>query len=125
MENLLCYHGRGYTTDIEAAVKNDGSILGMRFRIVADLGAYFLLFTSASPINAAHRVSGPYDVPNIAVECLGVVTNKPPVGPYRGAGGPEAAVFLERTVDLIAKKLGMDPVEVRKAQFYTAGGIPL
>ena len=124
MENLLCYHGRGYTTDIEAAVKNDGSILGMRFRIVADLGAYFLLFTSASPINAAHRVSGPYDVPNIAVECLGVVTNKPPVGPYRGAGGPEAAVFLERTVDLIAKKLGMDPVEVRRRNFIPPEAFP-
>ncbi|MGH8068283.1 MAG: xanthine dehydrogenase family protein molybdopterin-binding subunit [Candidatus Entotheonellia bacterium] len=123
-ENLLAYHGRGYTAEVEAAVKRDGSILGMCFRIVADVGAYFLTATAGPPINAAHRVAGPYAIPTMAVECLGVLTNKPPTGPYRGAGGPEGAFFMERTVDLIARELGLDPVEVRQRNFIPPEAFP-
>jgi carbon-monoxide dehydrogenase large subunit len=123
-ENLLAYHGRGYTAEVEAAVKRDGSILGMRFRIVADVGAYFLTATAGPPINAAHRVAGPYAIPAMDVECLGVVTNKPPTGPYRGAGGPEGAFFMERTIDLIARELDLDPVEVRKRNFISPEAFP-
>jgi carbon-monoxide dehydrogenase large subunit len=123
-ENLLAYHGRGYAAEVEAAVKRDGSILGMRFRIVADVGAYFLTATAGPPINAAHRVAGPYAIPTMEVECLGVLTNKPPTGPYRGAGGPEGAFFMERTVDLIARELDLDPVEVRKRNFILPEAFP-
>jgi carbon-monoxide dehydrogenase large subunit len=123
-ENLLAYHGRGYVAAVEAAVKRDGSILGMRFRIVADVGAYFLTATAGPPINAAHRVAGPYAIPTMDVECLGVVTNKPPTGPYRGAGGPEGAFFMERTIDLIARELDLDPVEVRKRNFIAPEAFP-
>ncbi len=123
-ENLLAYHGRGYAAEVEAAVKRDGSILGMRFRIVADVGAYFLTATAGPPINAAHRVAGPYAIPAMDVECLSVVTNKPPTGPYRGAGGPEGAFFMERTIDLIARELGLDPVEVRKRNFIAPEAFP-
>ena len=123
-ENLLAYHGRGYAAEVEAAVKRDGAILGMRFRIVADLGAYFLTATAGPPINAAHRVAGPYAIATMEVECLGVLTNKPPTGPYRGAGGPEGAFFMERTVDLIAHELALDPVEVRKRNFIPPEGFP-
>ena len=124
VENMLASHGRGYTGDVEAAVTNDGRITGMRFRIVADLGAYFLSSTGGPPINAAHRVAGPYDVRNMDVQMLGVLTNKPPTGPYRGAGGPEAAMLIERAVDLIAIELGMDPVEVRKRNFIPPEAFP-
>jgi aerobic carbon-monoxide dehydrogenase large subunit len=123
-ENLLAYHGRGYAAEVEAAVKRDGSILGMRFRIVADVGAYFLTATAGPPINAAHRVAGPYAIPTMEVECLGVLTNKPPTGPYRGAGGPEGAFFMERTVDLIARELGLDPAEVRRRNFIPQEAFP-
>jgi aerobic carbon-monoxide dehydrogenase large subunit len=123
-ENLLAYHGRGYAAEVEAAVKRDGSILGMRFRIVADVGAYFLTATAGPPINAAHRVAGPYAIPTMEVECLGVLTNKPPTGPYRGAGGPEGAFFMERTIDLIARELDLDPVDVRKRNFILPEAFP-
>jgi carbon-monoxide dehydrogenase large subunit len=123
-ENLLAYHGRGYAAEVEAAVKRDGTILGMRFHIVADVGAYFLTATAGPPINAAHRVAGPYAIPTMEVECLGVLTNKPPTGPYRGAGGPEGAFFMERTIDLIARELGLDPVEVRQRNFIPPEAFP-
>jgi carbon-monoxide dehydrogenase large subunit len=123
-ENLLAYHGRGYAAEVEAAVKRDGLILGMRFRIVADVGAYFLTATAGPPINAAHRVAGPYAIPTMEVECLGVLTNKPPTGPYRGAGGPEGAFFMERTIDLIARELELDPVAVRTRNFIRPEAFP-
>jgi aerobic carbon-monoxide dehydrogenase large subunit len=123
-ENLLAYHGRGYIAEVEAAVKRNGSILGMRFRIVADVGAYFLTATAGPPINAAHRVAGPYAIPTMEVECLAVLTNKSPTGPYRGAGGPEGAFFMERTIDLIARDLNLDPVEVRRRNFILPEAFP-
>ena len=124
VENMLASHGRGYTADVEAAVNHDGRITAMRFHIVADLGAFFLSSTGGPPINVAHRVAGPYDIRNIDVEMRGVLTNKPPTGPYRGAGGPEAAMLIERTVDLIAIELGMDPVDVRKRNFIPREAFP-
>ena len=124
MENLLCYQGRGYTGDVEAAVNKDGSILAMRYRIVADVGAYFMARSASPLINAAHRVAGPYDIPNMEVECLGVLTNKPPTGPYRGAGGPESSLLLERIVNRIARELGLDPVEVRRRNFLSKEAFP-
>src|SRR4029434_5156529 len=105
-ENMLAYHGRGYSAEVEAAARRDGTILGMRFRIIADVGAYFLNSSPGPPVNAAHRVAGPYAIHTMDVECLGVLTNNPPTGPYRGAGGPEGAFFMERTIDLLAPPLG-------------------
>ena len=112
------------STLVEAAVNKDGSILAMRYRIVADVGAYFMARSASPLINAAHRVAGPYDIPNMEVECLGVLTNKPPTGPYRGAGGPESSLLLERIVDRIARKLGLDPVEVRRRNFLSKEAFP-
>lgn len=123
-ENIVTGHGRGYTADVEAAVASDGRVLGMRFRMLADMGAYFLTSTGGPPGNAVQRVAGPYAIPAMDVECLGVVTNRVPTGPYRGAGGPEAAVLIERTMDLIAAELGMDPVELRRRNFIPADAFP-
>jgi carbon-monoxide dehydrogenase large subunit len=123
-ENMLAFHGRGHTVDVEAAVQRDGSILGMRVRIVADLGAYFLLSTPTVPVLTSHRITGPYRIPAISVEVVGVVTNKPPTGSYRGAGGPEAAFCMERTVDLIARDLDLDPAEVRRKNFISPDAFP-
>ena len=123
-ENLLAYHARGYVGEVEAAVRNDGSILGMRLRIIADVGAYFLTSTPGPPVNAVRRCAGPYAIPDMDVEGLSVITNKPSTGPYRGAGGPEGAFFMERTVDLIAQELGLDPVEVRRKNLIPSDAFP-
>jgi carbon-monoxide dehydrogenase large subunit len=123
-ENMLTFHGRGHTVDVEAAVKGDGTVLGLRVRIVADLGAYFLLSTPAVPFLASHRIAGPYRIPAMRVEVLGVLTNKAPTGAYRGAGGPEAAFCMERTIDLIARDLRLDPAEVRRRNFIPPEAFP-
>jgi carbon-monoxide dehydrogenase large subunit len=123
-ENMLAYHGRGINLDIEAAVRRDGVILGMHVRSVADIGAYFLLTTSSAPFNAVRRITGPYHIPAVDVELLGAVTNKTPTGAYRGTGSPEAAFCIERTMDLIAKDLGLDPAEVRRRNFIPPDAFP-
>ena len=123
-ENMLAFHGRGHTVDVEAAVENDGSILGMRVVIVADLGAYFFYSTPGVPLLASHRIAGPYRTPSIKIDVVGAITNKPPTGAYRGAGGPESAFCMERTVDLIAKDLDLDPAEVRKRNFIPPEAFP-
>jgi carbon-monoxide dehydrogenase large subunit len=95
-ENMLAFHGRGYTVDMDAAVAEDGTLLGMRARIVADLGAYFLMSTPSIPLLAEHRIAGHYKTPAMKVDVFGAFTNKPPTGAYRGAGGPESAYCVER-----------------------------
>ena len=123
-ENMLAFQARGHTVDVEAAVANDGTIMGMKVQIVADLGAFFLSATPLVPMLAGQRIAGPYKTPAMRVEVKGVLTNKPPTGPYRGAGGPESAFCMERTVDLIARDLDLDPVEVRRRNFIPNDGFP-
>jgi carbon-monoxide dehydrogenase large subunit len=123
-ENQLAFHGRGYTVDVEAAAQNDGTLLGLRVHIVADLGAYFLLSTPTVPVSTSHRLTGPYTTPAMRIEVQGVVTNKPPTGAYRGAGGPEAAFCMERTVDLIARDLHLDPAYVRRKNLIPPDAFP-
>ena len=123
-ENMLAFHGRGHIVDVEAAVKNDGTLLGVNVKIVADLGAYCLMATPTVPVLTTHRIAGPYRTPAMSVEVKGVVTNKPSTGPYRGAGGPEAAFCMERTIDMIASELGMDPADVRRKNFIPPDAFP-
>lgn len=123
-ENMVAFHGRGHSIELEAATKADGTILGIRVRIVADLGAYFFLSTPTVPMLTSHRLTGPYRTPAMSVEVQGVVTNKPPTGAYRGAGGPEAAFCMERSIDLIAADLNLDPVEIRRRNFISADSFP-
>ena len=123
-ENMVAFHGRGHTAEVEAAVTNEGVILGVRVRIYVDLGAYFYLSTPAAPTLASERLVGPYKTPAMSVDVLGVITNKAPTGAYRGAGGPEAAFCMERTVDLIAQELGMDPADVRRKNLIGPDAFP-
>ena len=123
-ENLLAYHGRGMDLDMELAVKGDGTILGMRFTVFADLGAFFLLTTASAPFNALRRVAGPYHIPAVQLKMVGAVTNKTPTGAYRGTGGPESAFCMERSLDMIARDLGLDPVEVRRRNFIPVDAFP-
>jgi carbon-monoxide dehydrogenase large subunit len=123
-ENMTAFHGRGHSVELQAAVTSDGTILGMKVDIVADLGAYFFLSTPTVPVLTTHRLTGPYRTPAMSVEVRGVVTNKTPTGAYRGAGGPEAAFCMERTIDLIALDLGLDPAEVRRRNFIASDAFP-
>ncbi len=123
-ENMLCFHGRGHSIDLEAAAQSDGTLLGIRVRITADLGAYFFMSTPTVPILTSHRLTGPYRTPAMSVEVVGVATNKSVTGAYRGAGGPEAAFCMERAVDLVAQELGLDPAEVRRRNFIPPSAFP-
>ena len=123
-ENMTFYHSRGATCDAEVAVKNDGTILGVRYNLVWDIGAYFVGSTAVSPYNMAHRMAGPYKTPLMDVHLLAVATNKPTTGPYRSAGGAEAGYFSERTMDLVASELGISTVEVRRRNLIPEEAIP-
>jgi len=123
-EDMLAYHGRGQSLDMEAAVRRDGVILGLRVHVIADLGAYFLLTTSSAPLNAVRRITGPYHIPALDAELVGVATNKTPTGAYRGTGSPEAAFCIERTLDLVANDLGLDPAEVRRRNYIPPEDFP-
>ena len=123
-ENMLCFHGRGHSIDLEAAAQSDGTLLGIRVQVTADLGAYFFMSTPTVPILTSHRLTGPYRTPAMSVEVVGVATNKSVTGAYRGAGGPEAAFCMERAVDLVAQELGLDPADVRRRNFIPPDAFP-
>ena len=122
---LSTIHGRGELQYVEAAYKNDGTLLGLRIQYFTDLGAYC--------IGGSHAVvdaltpsggQGVYKVRNIAWTTYGVYTHKVPVGPYRGYGQHATSYFLERVMDLIARRLGLDPVAVRRANFISPDAFP-
>jgi aerobic carbon-monoxide dehydrogenase large subunit len=114
-ENFLAaYQGRGMEAEVELALTADGRMLAVRARIRADLGAYLLPATAIPPHTTATLMSGCYTIPAADVTATGVRTHKVPTGPYRGAGRPEAAYFLERAVDDAARALSIDPVELRR-----------
>ena len=117
-------HGRDQIDDVEVAVKNDGTILGLRLRVVANLGAYFQLLTPVIPTLTLLMAPGCYAIKNISTECIGVFTNTMATDAYRGAGRPEATYLIERTLDLIARKLNLDPVEVRRRNFIKSDQFP-
>ncbi len=117
-ENLQAtIHGRSQTGTVEVAVKNDGTILGLRYTVVADLGAYHQLLTPAVPTLTGLMLSGCYKIPAIRMNCTGVFTNKMATDAYRGAGRPEATYLVERIMDRVAQELGMDPIELRRKNF--------
>ncbi len=81
------------------------------------MGAYLELVTPGIPLLGAWIYSGPYEIPNYSVTFTGVFTHTTPTDAYRGAGRPEATYVLERTMDALARELGMDPVELRRKNF--------
>ena len=116
LENFqAAYQGRGTEGEIELALDSGGRILALRARLWADLGAYLYTTTAIPPHTAAMLMCGVYDIAAAQVELVGARTNKVPTGPYRGAGRPDAAYFLERAVDDAARAIGADPVELRRA----------
>ena len=119
-------HGRGVLHDCTLAGTEDGDILGMRFVELADMGAYFQLLTPGIPELGGWVYMGPYDTKAYWYEFKGVMTNATPTDAYRGAGRPEATFVIERLVDAYARRIGMDPAEVRRKNFLppSAEAIP-
>ncbi|HEX5387422.1 MAG TPA: molybdopterin cofactor-binding domain-containing protein [Gemmatimonadales bacterium] len=111
-------HGRDHVEHVEMCGTRDGKITGLRTRVYAGLGAYASTGGPGIPTILHGLVySGAYTIPNIHGTVYGVYTNGVPVDAYRGAGRPEAAYLVERLVDLFAREIGMDPVEVRRRNF--------
>ncbi len=124
-ENLQAQtHGRGQINYIEAAYQNDGRLLGLKVRSIADLGAFLAATTAMVPAGTPHMLNGPYQIQAVDSQVVGVFTNKVPTAAYRGAGRPEATYILERTMDRIALELGLDPAEIRRRNFIPQEAFP-
>jgi len=125
-ENYLAtIHGRDHVTDFEIAARKDGTVTGVRGKTWANLGAY--LSTAAPGIPTILHgliLTGCYTIPNISYEVVGVFTNTVPVDAYRGAGRPEATYLIERMMDLLAARLGLDPADLRRKNFIPADKFP-
>lgn len=114
-ENLQsAIHARQGLFTVELAASNEGSILGLRAKLVSDAGAYPAYpGTSNEPLHMSVILPGPYRIQNYQYEMFNVVTNKSPLGPYRAVGAPMATYMVEYLVDCLARELKMDPVELR------------
>src|SRR5262249_6364060 len=122
---LATTHGRDQIQYAELAAQRNGRILGLRTRIIADIGAYAMGMGPGVPaINTGTSTTGQYDIPNVETEVIGVYTNRTPTGPYRGAGHPEATFLIERMVDDLARELRRDPVEIRRLNFVPSSAMP-
>jgi carbon-monoxide dehydrogenase large subunit len=118
-ENLAStHHGRAQIFDIELAAKKDGTLLGYKVTQYVDTGAYVSVFSSFQ-CSAYAVAAGAYDLKNVQFRTVGVLTNTTPTDAYRGAGRPEATHAIERGIDLVARKLDMDPAEIRRKNFTT------
>ncbi|PYU91493.1 MAG: carbon monoxide dehydrogenase [Acidobacteria bacterium] len=124
-ENIVgTIQGRAQVNEVEVAVKKDGTVLGLRCKLIADLGAYHQLLTPAIPTLTGLMLSGPYKIPAVRMDLVGVFTNKTATDAYRGAGRPEATYVVERMMDRVAQELGMDPVAVRRKNFVKPKEFP-
>ena len=115
-------HGRGHVHTVELGARSDGTIVGLRAEIVADMGAYPI--GAFMPLTTQEMLSGVYRIPRIESHGRCVVTNTTPIGAYRGAGRPEAAALIERAIDLLADELELDPVELRRRNLIPPDAFP-
>ena len=116
---LATIHGRDQWQEMEYAADEDGKIRAVRAKLVVGLGAYLQLVTAGTPILGGWVYGGPYDIEAYSLEVVGAFTSATPTDAYRGAGRPEATFLIERTIDALARKLEMDPVELRRRNFIT------
>jgi carbon-monoxide dehydrogenase large subunit len=114
-ESLMsAHHGRDQIQDVTITCTKDGTVTGLDVHILADMGAYLRLVTPGVPILGAFMYNSIYKFPAYRFTCDGVFTTKTPTDAYRGAGRPEATFAIERIMDELADKLGMDPMELRR-----------
>src|SRR5438067_5644683 len=124
-ENLMASnHSREMQAELEIRCERDGHVVALRGQVWVDVGAYFRANGTIPPRNVAQFLSGPYRVPSIHVESYAHLTNKTPIGTYRGPGRFEADFFRERLFDMAARDLGIDPVEFRRRNLPRPDELP-
>ena len=125
LENLLSTtHSRAFDTTLEIGYDNDGRILAMKGRIIADVGAYMFTSGIVTAEVASSHAMGPYKIPDMAMEVVCVGTNKTPLATYRGSGQPEATFPLECILDVIAKQLNLTAAEMRRRNLIAPADLP-
>jgi aerobic carbon-monoxide dehydrogenase large subunit len=102
--------------DAELALDRDGKIVALSADVISDVGAYSVYPWTAGlePVQVISFLPGPYRVDTYRGRVRGVATCKAPTGPYRGVGRPISAFVMERLIDMAARRLGLDPVELRR-----------
>jgi aerobic carbon-monoxide dehydrogenase large subunit len=117
-------HGRDNISTVELALDRDGIFLALRITIRLNVGAYLTPRSAGPGTNNVGGVAGVYRTPAIHHETIGVYTHTTPTGPYRGAGRPEATYAIERVIDVAARELGVDPVELRRRNLIPPSAMP-
>src|SRR5439155_61235 len=116
-------HSRDQLHEVEIGFDNDGRILAIRDGYIVDCGAWNPIGSGVA-YNTAVHLTGPYKIEHLAASGRIVATNKVPNAPYRGAGRPEAAFAMERSIDLVAQTLGLEPAELRRRNMIRADEMP-
>ena len=117
-------HGRDNVSSAELALDASGKFLGLRVAIGLDIGAYMTPRSAGPGTNNVGGIAGVYTTPAIHVQTTGIHTNTTPTGPYRGAGRPEATYAIERVIDVAARELGIDPLELRRRNLIPPSAMP-
>lgn len=123
-EAQLSMHGRGQVQYAELGLRRDGTITGLRLRVVGDAGAYAGFGGMLAMGPSYSMAQGVYRIPRLGYDVAVALTNTTPMGAFRGAGRPEAAALLERMMDLAAAELDLDPVEIRRRNFLQPADFP-
>jgi carbon-monoxide dehydrogenase large subunit len=123
-ENLLTTsHGRDQLHEVVVGFRRDGTVVALRDRCVMDAGAYNT-YAATVPYNTVAHLRSQYRIDHFSAEATVVLTTKAPAVPVRGAGRPEATFVIERSMDLVARALGMDPAEVRRRNLIRPEDMP-
>jgi aerobic carbon-monoxide dehydrogenase large subunit len=123
-EAMLSMQGRGQVQYAELGLKRNGTITGLRMRVLGECGAY-AGFGGALAVGPTYMMAqGPYVIPRLRFDAIGVMTNTAPVGAFRGAGRPEASAALDRILDVAAGELGIAPEEIRRRNLIPAAEFP-
>ena len=117
-------HGRDNVTSVELALDAGGKFLALRVDLMVNIGAYLTPRSAGPATNNVGGVAGVYTTPAIHLTSTGVYSNTTPTGPYRGAGRPEATYAIERVIDVAARELGIDPIELRRRNLIPASSMP-
>ncbi|HEY6933931.1 MAG TPA: xanthine dehydrogenase family protein molybdopterin-binding subunit [Marmoricola sp.] len=123
-EAMLSMHGRGQVQYAEIGVKDDGTVTGLRLRVLGESGAYAGFGGALATGPTYLMAQGPYAIPRLDFRAAAVLTNTAPVGAFRGAGRPEAAAMLERVMDFVAAELALPPEVVRRRNLIPADAFP-
>ena len=123
--SMSTIHGRAQIQDIELAADENGQLTAIRVRLIGDMGAYLQLVAPGVPLLGAFLYAGVYELPKAYdFSCTSVFTNMTPTDAYRGAGRPEATYAIERSMDALARQIGIDPLELRRRNFIRKEQFP-